>query len=153
MGRVSLVKLYLLISMVLAPQGLWATTYAVGTCKPRLRSFSTISAALTATPTPDVVQVCPGTYPEQIEITQAVTLQGIASGNSELAMITVPSGGLVVNGAFGDGFIALGIQLWVHNATGPVTVQDITVDGSGITLPGYYAGIFMTRDRSLTMVR
>ena len=26
--------------------------------------------------------------------------------------------------------------------TGPVKVQDITVDGDGITLPGFYAGIF-----------
>jgi hypothetical protein len=86
MGRVSRVKLYLLIILVFA-HGLQATTYVVGTCKPRLRSFSNISAALAATPAPDVVQVCPGTYPEQVEITQPVTLAGIASGNSEQAII------------------------------------------------------------------
>jgi hypothetical protein len=74
MGRVSLVRLYSLIVLVLAAQGAWALTYQVGGCKPRLRNFTTIAAALAATPAPDVVQVCPGTYPEQIEITQGVTL-------------------------------------------------------------------------------
>jgi len=69
MGRVSRVKLYLLIILVLTAHGLQATTYVVGTCKPRLRSFSN------------------GTYPEQVEITQPVTLAGIASGNSEQAII------------------------------------------------------------------
>jgi len=140
MGRVSRVKLYLLIILVLTAHGLWATTYVVGTCKPRLRSFSNISAALAATPAPDVVQVCPGTYPEQVEITQPVTLAGIASGNSEQAIITLPSSGLVTT-TLGSG-IQFAAQLWVNNATGPVTVQDITVDGDGITLPGFYAGIF-----------
>jgi hypothetical protein len=33
-------------------------TYAVGTCRPGLRSFRTISAALAAVPTANVVAVC-----------------------------------------------------------------------------------------------
>jgi hypothetical protein len=141
MGRVSLVRLYSLIVLVFAAHGAWALTYQVGGCKPRLRNFTTIGAALAATPAPDVVQVCPGTYPEQIEITQGVTLEGIASGNSEQAIIAVPSGGLMVNASLG-GTIPFAAQLWVNNATGPVTVQDITVDGTGIALAGLYAGIF-----------
>ena len=90
-GRVGRVKLYLPIILVLIAHELQATTYVVATCKPRLRSFSNISAALAATPAPDVVQVCPGTYAEQVGIMQPVTLAGIASGNSEHAIITLPS--------------------------------------------------------------
>ena len=116
MGRVSRVKLYLLIILVLTAHGLQATTYVVGTCKPRLRSFSNISAALAATPAPDDVQVCPETYPEQVEITQPVTLTGIASGDSEQTIITLPSGGLV-NTTLGSG-IQFAAQLWVNNANG-----------------------------------
>ena len=129
-----------LIILVLIAHGLQATTYVVGTCKPGLRSFSNISAALAATPAPDVVLVCPGTYPEQVEITQPVTLAGIASGNSEQAIITLPSGGLV-NTTLGSG-IQFAAQPWANSATGLVTVQDIIVEGDGITLPGFYAGIF-----------
>jgi hypothetical protein len=49
-GRVSRVKLYLLNILVLTAHGLQATTYVVGTCKPRLRSFSNISAVTSGLP-------------------------------------------------------------------------------------------------------
>lgn len=102
-----------------------ATTYYVGSC--RVGSFSTISDALAATPAPDVVYVCPGTYPERINITKPVTLAGIPSGGANQVFITVPSGGL----SSGCG----GVQVCV-NDTGPVNITNITIDGSGATFAG-----------------
>src|SRR5690242_15781444 len=69
-----------------------ANTYAVGTCKPSLPSYSTISGALAATPAPNTVLVCPGTYVEQILITQPVTLQGVTSGGSGQVIVQLPGG-------------------------------------------------------------
>src|SRR5579863_3214267 len=63
-----------------------AVNYAVGTCKPSLASYSTISAALAAVPAGATVLVCPGTYAEQVVITQAVTLQGVSNGDSDQAV-------------------------------------------------------------------
>ena len=74
-----------------------AANFAVGTCKPRLISFATISAAVAGVPPGSTIQVCPGVYPEQITISQPLTLQGIASGNQDQSVITVPSTGLTAN--------------------------------------------------------
>jgi pectin methylesterase-like acyl-CoA thioesterase len=52
------------------------TKYAVGTCQPKLQQFPTIMAAVGAVPSSSTVLVCPGTYPEQINLYQPVTLQG-----------------------------------------------------------------------------
>ncbi len=56
------------------------TKYAVGTCQPKLQQFPTITAAVNAVPPYSTILVCPGTYPEQINLYQPVTLQGVASG-------------------------------------------------------------------------
>ena len=38
----------------------------VGTCRPSENKYTTISAAITAAPAGGVINVCPGTYAEQI---------------------------------------------------------------------------------------
>src|SRR5580704_7082327 len=73
-----------------------ASTFAVGTCKPSLPSYTSISAAVSAVPAGSTVQVCPGTYAEQVFISQALTLEGITSGNSSDVVITVPGSGLTI---------------------------------------------------------
>lgn len=103
-------------------------TYAVGTCRPSLPSYSTISAALAATPAPTVVDICPGTYNEQIEITQPVTLQGIISGGSGQVIVSA-AGGLQADATISGEVLAP--QLWVNNASGAVNINDVTFDGSG----------------------
>src|SRR5690242_1615882 len=103
-------------------------TYAVGTCRPSLPSYSTISAALAATPAPTVVDICPGTYNEQIEITQPVTLQGIVSGGSGQVIVSA-AGGLQADATISGESVAP--QLWVNNASGAVNINDVTFDGSG----------------------
>lgn len=105
-------------------------TYVVGTCKPGFQSFTSITAALAATPSPAVVDVCPGTYNEQPVITIPVTLQGISSGNSDQAVIAPPAVGLKSN-ATDDFGSPLAVQLWVNNSSGAVNISNITVDGTG----------------------
>ena len=81
----SLVSLVVLVVVVVGAAQLAALTYEVGGCKPGLKSFPTITQALTATPAPTVVEVCPGRYPEQVVLTQPVKIEGISSNNGEQA--------------------------------------------------------------------
>jgi hypothetical protein len=136
MPRVSFIRLLLVFVLTLGAQRLLASTitYAVGSCKPNLPTYTSISAALVATPAPNIVMVCPGTYNEQVQITQSVTLEGVSNGDSAQAIIAPPSGGLVVN-ATSDTGQAVGAQLWVDNASGPVTVTDMTLDAAGSLIP------------------
>jgi hypothetical protein len=120
-----------------------AGNIAVGTCKPKLQSFSTISEAVAAAPAGSTVMVCPGTYPEQVTISQSLTLEGISDGNSDQVVIAVPSGGVSLNATDQFGF-PLAAQVFV--VVGPVNITNITVDGAGNNLNGAIgltlAGIF-----------
>src|ERR1700746_465121 len=100
----------------------------VGTCKPKLTSFTTIQAAVTKVPPGSTVLVCPGVYPEQVTISQPLTLQGIADSNLDQITITA-TGGLAPNATsmFGQSVAA---QVLVQNA-GPVNISNIAVDGTG----------------------
>ncbi len=152
--------------LVAAPAG--AGTYAVGTCKPQLQSYSTISAAVSSVPAGSHVVVCPGTYPEQVSITQPLTLEGISSGNSGRAIITVPGEAqgnpqLQVNSSsclMQCGDVAAQLVVQNVNPPGPVTVSNITVDGTGgqggdcIFGGGFWVyGIFFASGSSGTILR
>jgi hypothetical protein len=132
---------FLLVLLALAAQLPLASatvTYAVGTCKPSLRSFTTIMGALNYTTLPDVVEICPGTYPEQVVINYPVTLEGISDGNSTGATISVPPGGLVAN--TGNDFGSMAVQVLIGNnpGTGEVNLSNLTVDGTGNNVLGSY---------------
>jgi Right handed beta helix region len=105
-----------------------AATVIVGTCKSGTQ-FTTIQLALDASPAPDTVQVCPGTYPEQVAITHPVTLEGIAASNADQVHIVPPAGGLTVNATVNDELPAAA-QIYVKNVNGTVNVSDLYVDGS-----------------------
>ena len=49
----------------------------VGTCRADKQRYSTISAAVAAASPGEIVYVCPGIYPEQVEIDKPLTIQGI----------------------------------------------------------------------------
>jgi hypothetical protein len=146
----SQIKFALLLSVVLLTLGVHevlasaGTTYAAGNCKPGLPSYPTIQGALNATPPPTVVLVCPGNYPEQVQITQPVTLQGISQGNSAQAIISA-SGGLTQT-TTDDLGNTIYYQVWVNNVSGPVNISDITIDGAGNgvsnCVPTYVVAIF-----------
>jgi parallel beta-helix repeat protein len=121
-----------------------AQTVAVGNCRPHLVSYSTISEAVAAVPAGSSVLVCPGTYPEQVAITQPLTLKGLTDGIGERAVIVVPSGGLVPNGNGND------VQVLVQvtdsfEEFGPVNISNLVVDGAGsgidCSAPGELIGI------------
>ena len=116
-------------------ESLFATTVAVGppTCKPTLVHFSTIQAAVTASPFGTIIDVCPGTYPEQVVIAQPLTVQGVTDGTGNAAVITVPGAGLVQNGTSAS-FGPVTVQLLVENTVG-VTINNLVVDGTGANCP------------------
>ena len=116
-----------------------AGKYAVGTCMPKVPFYPTISAAVSSVPPGSIIEVCPGNYPEQVLITQPLTLEGVTAGGSE-AVVTVPSGGLTQNQQ--DSFSDLYYQILVE-ATGPVNITNLAVDGTGAFISsGSIVGIF-----------
>jgi len=141
---------------LLASCPLMAATFAVGTCKPKLTSFSTISAAVSTVPAGSNVQVCPGTYSEQVTIKQPLNLEGIAINNQDQVVIAVPGTGLTTSltSFFTQ---AVAAQVLVQ-AAGTVNLTNITVDGTGgdqlCTTSGIWlAGIFYASGSSGTVNR
>jgi hypothetical protein len=82
------------------------------------------------TPVGGIIEVCPGSYPEQVTIAKKLTIEGVSSGGQDAAVITPPSGGLVQNGSdiFGNPVAA---QFFVTSPGGLVTLKNLTVDGTG----------------------
>jgi parallel beta-helix repeat protein len=128
-----IVVIALLVAVGVPWQQALATTPTVvvgpSTCRPKYVHFSTIQSAISAVPAGSSVLVCPGTYPEQVVITQPVSLSGVTDGTGDAAVITVPPSGLVQNGTL-TGLGPVAVQLLVEN-TVLVTVANLTIDGSG----------------------
>jgi nitrous oxidase accessory protein NosD len=105
--------------------------FFVGSCKPGKGSFLTIQSAINSVPAGSTISICPGLYPEQLTITQAVTLQGMQSANQSNVIIALPPGGSLA--ATIPTAIPLVAQIGVSNSSGPVNIIGITVDGTGLT--------------------
>ena len=75
-----------------------ASSVSVGNCLPGMTHFSTIRAAINASAQGGTELVCPGVYPEQISIYHPITIKGIDNNGSNLALITMPSGGIGTQG-------------------------------------------------------
>jgi hypothetical protein len=125
---------FLAVLMLALSAPLQALNYEVGGCKTGSSwvNFTTISAAVAGVPAGATIQVCPGVYPEQVTITQPLTLKGIRSGNTNRAVIAInPNGAVVPNVTIGgQPYYA---QVLVQNVSpaGPVNITGITVDGAG----------------------
>src|SRR5260370_34137497 len=103
----------LALAVFLAGQSALASTVVVGTCKSGLTSFSTIQAAVNAAPNGSTIDVCPGTYPEQVRINaKSLTIIGVLSGTNDAAVLIPPSGGLAVNASSLTGK-SVGAQIYV----------------------------------------
>ena len=75
-----------------------------------------------------MIYVCPGTYPEQVQIIgKKITLKGVAAGGSNAVIIAPPVGALVPNSTstFGGDIEAM---VLVQDTT--ATIEDVTVDGT-----------------------
>jgi Periplasmic copper-binding protein (NosD) len=113
------------IAVILAAQTSFGQTVAVGNCKSHMVSYSTISAAVAAAAPNSTVLVCPGTYAEQVTITQALTLKGLPDATDAWPVIAVPSGGL------GGSGVQLSAQGTFETPIGPVSILNLVVDGAG----------------------
>src|SRR6266853_888958 len=88
------------VVMLAVSAPLQALNYEVGGCKTGSGyvNFTTISAAVVGVPAGSTIQICPGVYPEQVTITQPLTLKGIGFNNANRAVITInPNGSLAPN--------------------------------------------------------
>jgi hypothetical protein len=96
----SKVRAAMLVVMLLCIVGIGAETASartvVGTCMTGTQ-YPTIQNAIDNVTAGTIVFICPGTYAEQLRINRTMTLQGVASGNSDAVIIVPPSGGLAAN--------------------------------------------------------
>jgi len=135
----STLSFLLIIAALLIPHSLMASTLTVGTC--HSPSYPTISAAVAAASPGAIIKVCPGTYPEQVVISTALTLEGITSGNASRPVITVPGSGFPTT-VTSAGFASTVTPQVLVTVPG-VNISNITVDGTGASISTtYLAGIF-----------
>jgi hypothetical protein len=144
--------------LVLAAQPLFATTYYVSTNQPPVPCaseksgwvvFPSIQYAVTHVPEGATINICPGTYSEQVTISRPLTLQGVSYGNSSHVVIAMP-GALTTTPSLLFGTVAAQVEV----TAGPVNVTGITVDGtaSSSNCPsGWYVGIFYSSGSSGTV--
>jgi Periplasmic copper-binding protein (NosD) len=134
-----------------------AKQYQVGGCIANLVSFTTIQAAVSSVPPGSTIQVCPGTYFEQVTISQPLTLKGADVNNLDRPVIAAPPNGLAINVTSITG-AQVAAQVLVENVSPPgkVVLTGITVDGSLAEVPGcsvtaFLAGIFYASGTSGTI--
>ncbi len=104
-----------------------AKTYYVGTCKPGKADYTTIQAAVNGVPASSTINVCPGTYPEQVLIRQPLTLSGVQSGDNAGVLVTVPSN--FFEEAFDSSQLYVPV-ISVFNTGGPVNISGLTIDST-----------------------
>jgi hypothetical protein len=123
----------------------FAGTFVVGTCSSA--GFPNIKTAVKSAPAGSTIEICPGTYAEQVLIQKNLTLTGIASngdtGSSASGannpVITTPSGGLVANASDLNGSGPIAAQIAVVSPTStPIVVNlyNLVIDGSNNQIAG-----------------
>lgn len=140
--RATLSILGAVVLACILPLRLSATTVVVypsggAPCATGFITYTSIQTAVNAVSLipGSTVKVCPGSYMEQVKITSKLTLTGVVGLGA--AVILPPAGGLVQNGSdiFGNPVAA---QIFVNSpgSTNPVTVERLTVDGTGNNMIG-----------------
>jgi hypothetical protein len=132
----------------LSPLHLSASQVVVGNCK-NLVQFSTIQAAVDASPSGSTAYICPGTYPEQVVITKNFTLTGVSALGTSGAnasgannpVITSRATGMVANANDlydGSGIAAQIAVLTPITASSPIAVNinNLAVNGSNNLISG-----------------
>jgi len=118
-----------LVAFVALSGQAFSATVTVGSCTSPVK-FATIQQAVNVSPAGTVIKVCPGNYPEQVVIAKDLTLEGIEYQTEDAVVILPPAGGLVANVTDVDSGDSVAAQLVVQNA-GPVSISNLTVDGTG----------------------
>ncbi len=124
-----------LILACLLVQASVAATIVVGTCKAGTKNFSTIQSAVDNSSPNDTIDICPGTYPEQVSIGINLTLTGIASGPADSALITAPAGGVVANANDLYDGTPIAAQIIVQGSA-TVNLANLIIDGANNRLTG-----------------
>jgi hypothetical protein len=140
--RCAMAVLSLALFAGLSSSHLSATTVAVGSCVSGVPRYTTIQEAVNAVSTVPgaIVKVCPNTYAEQVNISSKLTLEGVTGTTA--AIIVPPASGLVQNGMDINGN-PVAAQIFVAAGNGnTVTVERLTVDGTGNNLAGCGAPTF-----------
>jgi len=73
----------LVLFLASASQSLFAASTTVGSCPGPGFHYATIGLALAHTSSGGTVNICPGTYAEQVFVNQPVTLKGVAGSGTE----------------------------------------------------------------------
>ena len=94
-------------------------------------AFTSIQAAVNAASAGDKINVCPGTYKEQVKVTKRLTIQGIEVANQHLSLI-MPNAALANSTSTATGNPIAAIIL-VEGAQG-VTLTHLAVDGTNNAL-------------------
>jgi parallel beta-helix repeat protein len=128
-GNAIVSGLALVFAICIAASANAAITY-VGTCTGALIHYPTIQQGVNASAAGGTVKVCPGTYPEQVEIKKNLTLEGFTVGTSNQVVVAAPGGGVVANTTSLATGNPIAAQIYVHDAAS-VTVTDVVVDGAG----------------------
>jgi hypothetical protein len=114
-------KLAFFAVAILSATNLVAHTYYVGTCMSG--SYSTIQAAVTNVPAGSTIEICPGTYVEQIIISKALTLEALAGSGTGPVVISDVGVSLTTTTSIYWGTVAPQIQV----TAGPVNITNINV--------------------------
>jgi len=140
--KVRLLTLLALGLIVLGASATQAATLTVGnaTSGACVHTFTTIQSAVTAASPGDTIQVCPGTYDEQVNVTtQDLTIDGAGAGSTIIKpSIVVPNSSSLFSG------LPIYAIVLIDGVEG-VTVEDLTVDGADAAAPlacNTYVGIF-----------
>jgi hypothetical protein len=91
-------------------------------------NYNTIAAAINAASPGDVIEVCPALYPEQLVITQPLTLRGISQNGIPRVLIQPAQLQPVANMPFTA-------VITIMNAS-DVTIQNVAIDASNNTIAG-----------------
>lgn len=108
----------------------------VGGCISGLANYPTIGAALTGVPAGATIDICPGTYPEQLTISKNVSLVGVNAGNSSQAHLVAPSSGFVSNAMYLGTTNPVDAQIVVQQGVSAFTIANLTIDGSNSGITG-----------------
>lgn len=87
-------------------------------CTGALTQYNTIQSAVSAAPSGATIQVCPGSYAEQVTIAAPLTLKGVTGTNTGAAVVVVP-------GTYTSGQLT---QIDIRSSG--VTLTNIGVDGA-----------------------
>src|SRR5215813_3829192 len=143
MKPISTVKLLFPVLVLVLFTGvsrLSAKTIVAGYCRPG--SYHLLQDAINAAPVGAKILLCPTEFEEQIKITKAVTLQGIADNGFAITYIGAPTGGLVPNATNSLGR-PVSAQVLVENSAGPVNITGVSILGGGTPgTDGDIVGIF-----------